>query len=137
LIAGLACVVRALRPQVRIVGVQSELTPAMFESRRTGRAVLTHSGPPTLAEGLEGGVSDRSFAYVSRWVDDLRLVPETAIADAMRWLWREERVRVEGSAAVGMAALLTGLSLPSPVCVVLSGSNVDPEIWESLGLDEA
>lgn len=132
LISGLACVVRALRPGTRLVGVQSEHTPAMFESRRRGRALLTHHGPPTLAEGLEGGVSERSFAYVSRWVDDLRLVAESSIAAAMRWLWQEEGLRVEGSAAVGMAALLEGLSFPSPVCVVLSGSNVDPETWEGL-----
>lgn len=136
LIAGLACVLRALRPEVRIVGVQSEHTPAMFESRRTGRALLSHTGPPTLAEGLEGGVSEDSFAYVSRWVDDIHLVPERLIAEAMRWLWREEHLRVEGSAAVGMAALLEGLRLPAPLCVVLSGSNVDPETWGSLGLGE-
>ncbi len=130
LASGLACVVRELRPAVCLAGVQSTATPAMFESRRLGHAVLRHQGPPTLAEGLEGGVSARSFAYVSRWVDDLRLVSEASIASAMRWLWHEEGVRVEGSAAVGMAAVLEGLLLPPPVCVVLTGCNMDDATWE-------
>jgi threonine dehydratase len=130
LLSGLACVLAALRPAARSIGVQSEATPAMFESRRTGRAVLRHRGPPTLAEGLEGGVSDRSFAYVSRWVADLRLVTEAGIAEAMRWLWRQEGLRVEGSAAVGIAALLDGLRPPPPVCLVLTGCNVDDATWE-------
>ncbi len=129
LIAGIACVVRALRPHVHILGVQSEETPAMFESRRLHRALLRHTASPTLAEGLEGGVSRQSFALVERWVDDLRLVPETSIAAAMRWLWNEEGLRVEGSAAVGVAALLEGVRLPGPVCVVLTGRNVDDATW--------
>lgn len=129
LIAGIACVMRALRPRVHILGVQSEATPAMVESRQKRRALLRHTGPPTLAEGLEGGVSQQSFELVERWVDDLRLVPETSIAAAMRWLWREEGLRVEGSAAVGVAALLDGVRLPGPVCVVLTGRNVDDATW--------
>ena len=132
LIAGVACVMRALRPEVRIIGVQSEATPAMFESRRRGRAVLTHHGPPTLAEGLEGGVSARSFAYVSQWVDDIRLVSEASIAAAMRWLWDTQRLRVEGSAAVGIAARLDGLQLPTPICAILTGGNVDDPVWDSV-----
>ena len=55
----------------------------------------------------------------------------------MRWLWREEGLRVEGSGAVGVAALLGGLQLPAPVCIVLSGSNVDPEAWEAVSQDDA
>ena len=129
LIAGLACVTRALRPQVRIVGVQSEATPAMYESRRRGQALLQHHGSPTLAEGLEGGAGAQSFPYVQRWVDDIRLVSEARLAESMGWLWRQEGLRVEGSAAVGVAALLDGLRLPEPVCVVLTGANVDEDIW--------
>ena len=130
LLSGLGCVVRALRPGARIVGVQSEITSAMHESLRRGAAVTSQTGPPTLAEGLEGGTTPRAFAYVSRWVDEVRLVSEARIAAAMRWLWKEHHVRVEGSAAVGMAALLDGLKLPGPLCVVLTGCNVDDATWD-------
>jgi threonine dehydratase len=133
LAAGLGCVVRALRPGLRLVGVQSEATPAMAESFRTGRAVLRHSGPPTLCEGLEGGVSERTYAYARQWLDELLLVPESAVAAAMRWLWHEHGLRVEGSAAVGVAACLhEPPRLPGPVCIVLTGCNVDDATWEAV-----
>jgi threonine dehydratase len=132
LAAGLGCAVRALRPRARILGVQSEATPAMHESWQRGAALLEHSGPPTLAEGLEGGVSERSFAYVRRWLDDVLLVPEDAIAGAMRWMVQHHGDRIEGSAAVGLAALLAGrlAGAPPPVCIVITGSNVDAETWD-------
>lgn len=130
LAAGIGCVVRATPSDVRLLGVQSEHTSAMHDSLRQGRAVLRQHAAETLAEGLEGGVSAQSFAYVSRWFDDVHLVPEGAVARAMRWLWDEHGERVEGSAAVGIAALLEGLRPPGPVCVVLSGCNVDDETWE-------
>jgi threonine dehydratase len=133
LAAGLACVVRAYRPRVRILGVQSEATPAMHASLQRGAAILEHSGPPTLAEGLEGGVSERSFQYVRRWLDDVLLVPEDAIARAMLWMARQHGERIEGSAAVGLAALLEGsLDAPSPRCIVVTGSNVDAATWRDV-----
>ncbi len=130
LAAGIGCVVRELKPDVRLIGVQSTNTPAMHDSLRRGEAILRHHAPETLAEGLEGGVSTRSFEYVSRWFDDVRLVSEERIAQAMRWLWDEHQVRVEGSAAVGVAALLDGARPPAPVCVLLTGCNVDDETWD-------
>jgi threonine dehydratase len=130
LISGVGCVVRALKPSVRIVGVQSEATCAMHDSLQRGAALTRHQGPATLAEGLEGGVSARSFDYVKRWVDDVRLEPEAQIAAAMRWVWQQHELRVEGSAAVGMAAFLEGLRLPGPICVLLTGCNVDENTWE-------
>ncbi|MFQ5600774.1 MAG: threonine/serine dehydratase [Candidatus Krumholzibacteriia bacterium] len=133
LCSGLACVIRALRPSTRIIGVQSEATPAMYESFRRGAAVTRHAGRPTLAEGLDGGVSTRSYEYAKRWLDDMRLVSESAIADAMRWICRSHQVRVEGSAAVGVAALRSGdARLPEPVCIVLTGSNVDDDTWDRI-----
>jgi threonine dehydratase len=131
LASGLGCVVRALRPAVRLVGVQSEATPAMYESFRSGRAVLRHSGPPTLCEGLEGGVSRRSYDYARRWLDQVVLVSESAVARAMRWAWEAHGLRLEGSAAVGPAACLEAPPpLPGPVCIVLTGCNVDDDTWE-------
>jgi threonine dehydratase len=130
LASGIGCAVRALRPGVRLVGVQSEATCAMHDSLQRRAAILRHSAPETLAEGLEGGVSVRSYEYVSRWFDDVQLVSEQRLAEAMRWLWEHHELRVEGSAAVGIAALLDGLAPPGPVCVILTGCNVDDDTWE-------
>jgi threonine dehydratase len=60
------------------------------------------------------------------------LVPEDAIAGAMRWMVQHHGDRIEGSAAVGLAALLAGrlAGAPPPVCIVITGSNVDAETWD-------
>lgn len=133
MLAGIACVLRALRPGTCILGVQSEATPAMARSLAAGAPLLRHTGDTTLCDGLEGGVGALAFEYVRRWVDDVVLVPEAAVARAMRWLWEHERVRVEGAAAVGVAAcLLNSTKLTGPTCVVLSGCNVDDATWDQL-----
>jgi threonine dehydratase len=131
LLAGVACVVRALRPAARILGVQSEATRAMHLSLQRGMPVLEYTGGATWCDGLEGGTGALAFEFVRRWVDDVILVPEIAVADAMRWLWEEEHTRVEGAAAVGVAACMLGAtSFPGPVCAVLTGCNIDDDTWE-------
>jgi len=129
LIAGVGTVLKAVRPHVRIYGIQSEASPPWVESFRVGRVVeVTYA--PTLAEGLAGRIDPENFDLVRRVTDEMLTVPEAAIGEAMAGLFREHRLVVEGSGAVGVAALLTGRVRPpagSRVLVVLSGGNVDPE----------
>jgi len=136
LASGLGCVVRALRPQARLIGVQSTRTCAMATSWTTGRAVLRHEAGDTLAEGLEGGVSERSFAYVRRWFDAVECVEEEEIAAALSWLWKECGVRVEGSAAVVAAWIRRGAETGRTVCGVLTGSNIDADVFHRIAGDD-
>ena len=82
---------------------------------------------PTLCEGLTGDVDDASVALAQRVVDEVVLVSEDAVRRAIRWLYVEEGVVAEGSAAVSAAALLEGAiaGLQGPVAAVLTGSNID------------
>jgi threonine dehydratase len=82
---------------------------------------------PSLADGLAGNIEDNSITFdlLQQHVRDIALVEEPEIAAAMRWLVEHEHVLVEGSAAVGVAALLGGLIRPDgPVVAVLTGRNV-------------
>jgi len=126
LIGGIGIVARALGRGVRVVGTQSHETAAMHASLAAGRPTSTHYGP-TLCEGLSGDVNETTLALARAVVDEVVLVPEDAVRRAIRWLYVEEGVVAEGSAAVAAAALLEGAvrSLEGPVVVVLSGSNVD------------
>ena len=127
LIAGIGTVTRALCPQAGVIGIQSEASSPWVESFRTGRTVNVEESP-TLAEGLAGGIDPENFALVRRVTDSMRTVREGDIADAMASLVREERLVVEGSGAVGVAALMSGVVTPaagSRVLVILSGGNVD------------
>jgi threonine dehydratase len=126
LIGGIGVVARALGHGVRVVGVQTHETSALHASLAAGRVTSVAYGP-TLCEGLSGDVDERTLALASRVVDEVVLVSEAAVRRAIRWLYEEEGLVAEGSAAVATAALLEGAvrGLEGPVAVVVSGSNLD------------
>ena len=126
LVGGIASYLRAAAPEVRIIGVQSERTDAMSRSLAAGRIVdIGHD--PTLAEGLAGAIDAEGLAIGRAALDGIAVVSEAEIAGAIAWLAREEGLVVEGSGAVGVAALLGGAlgGIRGPVAVVVSGGNID------------
>jgi threonine dehydratase len=125
LLAGVGLVLKALAPDVRVVGVQSSSTRAMYEALQEGRAVEVGI-PPTLADGLAGCTDEASIRRVRAVIDELVLVEEPEIADAIAELHAGEGVLAEGAGAVGVAALLTGRVKPRRRAVVIvSGGNID------------
>ncbi len=129
LIAGIAVAVKAFKPDTRIIGVSMDRGAAMYESQRAGRPVQVEERP-SLADALGGGIgldNAFTFALVRDYVDELVLVTEDEIAQAMRHAFREERLVAEGGACVGIAALLNDRAdeLGDNIAVVVSGANVD------------
>ena len=108
LASGIAIAVKALRPEVKIIGVQAEACSPVPASLRTGRAVNAE-GTLTIADGIavkRAGVL--TLELLHRWVDDVVVVPEDDIAEAMVLLLERAKLVVEGAGAVGVAALLGG-----------------------------
>ncbi|HEX8850566.1 MAG TPA: threonine/serine dehydratase [Gemmatimonadaceae bacterium] len=133
LLGGIGSVLRASAPAVRILGAQSERTDAMAKSLAAGRVVdIGHD--PTLADGLAGAIDEEGLAIGRAALDAIVRVSEEEIGRAIAWLADEESLTVEGSGAVGVAALRAGLfaDLPSPVAIVVSGGNIDPAVLERL-----
>jgi threonine dehydratase len=130
LIAGIGAAVRAAgKGGIEVVGVQSELTRAMYAAFEAGRVVPTPM-PPTLADGLAGGVEAGSYASARAVTSRLCLVAEADIETAIRELFAREGIVAEGAGAVGGAGLLSGrASINGPAVVVISGGNIDgPEL---------
>lgn len=124
---GAGVVARAKAPGLRILGVNSDASPGMWLSRRDGRPHLRVESRPTIAEGIEGGVTERSYSLGLGFIDDVLVVPEASLGPAVAELLRCHRMAVEGSAAAVVAAALEGV-LPKDlrrVCLVLTGSNID------------
>jgi threonine dehydratase len=100
----------------------------MYQSQKAGAPVQVEE-LPTLADALGGGVgldNRYTFAMVRDLVDDLLLVTEDQIADAIRHAYLEEKQVIEGSGAVGIAALRAGLvERPGVSAVLVSGCNID------------
>ena len=127
LASGIGIAARALLPGVRLIGVQSEASAAMTASLAAGDLIAVASSP-TIADGLAGNIAagSRTFPIVRDTFDAVLTVSEAAIARAMRTFIAAQHLIVEGSGAVGLAALQTGLltDAPGPILLIVSGSNV-------------
>ncbi|MFF9752400.1 threonine ammonia-lyase [Streptomyces sp. DH-12] len=131
LAAGIAVAVKALRPDVRIVGVQAEGAAAYPPSLAAGRPVsLDH--PVTMADGIKvGRPGDVPFGLVGELVDEVRTVTEDELSAALLLCLERAKLVVEPAGASPVAALLSRPeAFEGPVVAVLSGGNVDPVLME-------
>ncbi len=125
LLGGCASLVRAVAPNVRILGAQSENTAAMSKSLAAGRLVEIDN-LPTLADGLAGQIDDEGFDIGKHGLDEIAVVTEDEIGKAIAWLWKTHGQRVEGAGACGVASVLSSkLQLTTPAAIVVSGGNID------------
>jgi threonine dehydratase len=126
LLSGTSLVMKSLRPEIRIIGVQSEASPAMWAALQKGEVVETPIAE-TIADGLAGRyVTAKTLSFAQKFCDELVLVRESSIRHAMREIYSRHGWRVEGSAAVGVAAILEGkIHAAGRDCVtILSGGNI-------------
>ncbi len=131
LIAGVAVAAKALRPRLKVIGVESVATASFTAALKAGRPV-TIPRRATLADGLAVlRVGDNAFALARHRVDRVVRVPENWIALAILRMVELEKTVVEGAAAAPLAAIMAGL-LPElrgkKVVLAVCGGNIDPAI---------
>lgn len=129
LAAGVAAAVKGRVPKARVIGLTMQRGAAMKASLVAGRPIEVEE-VASLADSLGGGIgldNAVTFQMCRALLDDVILLSEAEIAAGMRHAYAEEREVIEGAAAVGIAALLSGRlgRLDGPVAIVLSGRNVD------------
>ena len=128
LISGVAIAVKSSRPDVQVIGVQVEACAA-FPASLAAHAPVPCTALPTIADGIAvKKPGEITLPLVERWVDQMVVVREDDVGDAMVWLMERAKLVVEGGGAAGVAALLAGLVTPAPsgsTVIVLSGGNVD------------
>ena len=131
LISGIAAAVKAQAPLVHVIGVSMARGAAMQASLAAGHPVEV-AELPTLADSLGGGIgleNRHTFAMTQDLVDEVVVLSEPEIAAGIRHCYAHERQIVEGSGAVGVAAILAGKgSIKGPVMVLLSGQNIDMKL---------
>jgi threonine dehydratase len=135
LLSGVAAAVRQSNPRARVFGVEPSGADAMRQSVARGEPVrLTKI--ETIADGLAAPFAGaHNLAHVQAFVDEIVVVDDDAILDAMRALMKRARILPEPAGAAATAALLGGLvpvSQGERVVVVVSGGNADPERLRSL-----
>jgi threonine dehydratase len=127
LISGIATVVRARRPDVKVVAVQPDASPALADSLRQGRPLLEYAARPTLADGLAGGIGLIAWEHRAL-IDEVVVVPEQEIVDTVVALVRDDQILAEASGAVGVAALRAGRVRTRdtrPAVAVVTGANIE------------
>ena len=130
LISGIGLAIKETAPGIRVVGVQAAAATAVVDSYKANRRV-TVKGQATVADGIAVGAPGKiTLPLVSRYVDDMVVVQEEEITQAMMLLLERGKLLVEGAGAVGLAAVLGGKIQVAGkrVAVVLSGGNVDTHL---------
>jgi threonine dehydratase len=127
--AGIATAIKTVAPSTQIFGIQPVASPSLRDSLRDGKCYEEYVAGPTICEGLAGGIGKLCFELAQReaYLDGAPLVDESETRAAVRALAETEQLIVEGSGAVGVAALMfEKVSLQGKrVAVVLSGGNID------------
>jgi threonine dehydratase len=130
LIAGIALAVRAINPSVRVLGVQPEASPAAYLSLRDGHPYEVYAAAPSICDGVVGGFGRVPFEVAGHLIDEILVVPEADVRQAVSWLLTQEQIVVEGSGALAIAPLLSGQldAGGQSVVAVLTGRNLDVEL---------
>lgn len=139
LISGVSIAVKSIKSSVRVVGVQSEASPVMYESLKAGKIVDVEMRE-SIADGLFGGIEKDSitFGIAQKYVDDFLLVTEKTIRKAIFLLWEKERQVAEGAGAVSIAPIIEnkGLFMGKKVVAVISGGNIENELFQNIFVSE-
>ncbi len=138
LVAGIGSALSALNPRPKLVAVQSEASSFLHSiyHHATQEGVVER---PSLADGLAGPVESGSVTIpmMMSYVDDFILVSENDIRKAIKYAWIKYHECIEGSAAVSLAAVLSGSVTARPIIVVLTGGNIDPIDHEQIVKDNS
>lgn len=133
LVSGIGSALESLHPRPRLLAIQSEASPFLHAIFHHG----TQEGVielPSLADGLAGPVeaSSVTIPMVMNLVDDIILVSELEIREAIKCAWTIYHECIEGSAAVTLAAVLSGHVKTRPVLAILTGGNINPVEHEQI-----
>lgn len=127
LIAGTATAVKGLHPRTRVIGVEPEAGDDTKRSLEAGHRVSIPV-PRTIADGQAADIpGELTFSVNQRLVDEIALVSDEQIKDAMRFAFERLKIVIEPSGATPLAALLAGRAgqLPGRVGMIVSGGNID------------
>ena len=136
LIAGIATAAKALNPNVKVIGVQTANIPSMKESLANGKVTSVTNEKQSIADGISVLTpGDLTFDIAKDLVDEVVVIEEDEIAEAVLFLMENQKVVSEGSGAVTTAAILSGKYKPSEnenVVCIISGGNIDVNVLNKI-----
>ncbi|WP_159711178.1 pyridoxal-phosphate dependent enzyme, partial [Geminicoccus flavidas] len=128
LIAGMSTVIRALKPDARIIGIEPTGSPTLHASLAAGEAVTLPKVTTTIPTMGCGRTSDPIYEIAAKNIDEIVLLEDEQMVEAAKWLWFEFGLSADASGAAAAAALRTGavkVDKGDKVCVLVCGSGTD------------
>jgi threonine dehydratase len=134
LLSGISIAVKSMKPDVQVIGVQSKASPVMYESLKAGKIVDIKKAGKSVAEGLSGNVGPITFGIVQKYVDHVVLVKEETLRHAVYLLWKYDKQVVEGSGVAAVAPVIENKPLfkDKIVVAVVTGGNIDGDLFQSI-----
>ena len=131
---GIAVAAKEIKPDIRIIGVQTEACPAMIKSYEDGVCYEEYPIGDTICDAVVGGVGALSYAMLKDYCDDLIEIKEESAAKAVAFMAKEEKYIVEPSSALTVAACMDHLERigGENIALVLSGGNIDGNLLTRL-----
>lgn len=133
LLSGIGTYLQQHKTRPKLVGVQSKASPFVHNLFTNGNQEGVEE-TDSIAEGLAGEIDHESITIplLLTYLDDVILVSEDEIRQAIRYAWEVHHQVIEGSAAVGLAAKLTGKINLSPALTIATGGNIQPELFNAI-----
>jgi len=135
LISGIAVAIKSLRPDASVIGVQTPGSRTMYESWLQGRVVKVQEYD-TLAEAFLGGVEENSVTLdiITEYIDEILLVQEDTVEEAIRLLWNKENQVVEGAGGTSISPLLEnpGQFAGKAIVAIVSGGNIEDSLFQRI-----
>ncbi|MEO7205915.1 MAG: pyridoxal-phosphate dependent enzyme [Steroidobacteraceae bacterium] len=129
---GIACAVRALNPRVKIIACELASAHPLKSAMAAGAPVQTSHEAGFVSGVGFGSVLPEMWPLASSMIDDVITVPLAEIARAIKLLAENNRIVAEGAGALAVAAALSGRYAETKVCAVVSGGNIDSEVFAAI-----
>ncbi len=134
LISGIASYCKLKKREIEIIGVQSENAKSLFESFRT-KEIIKSPVEETICDGIAVKTpGDLTFKIIQNYVDDIILVSDEEVANAILLLLERAKTYAEGAGAAGLAAILTKKIKirEKKICIIISGGNLTPNLLDRI-----
>ncbi|EJE7234162.1 threonine/serine dehydratase [Clostridium botulinum] len=134
LITGIAVAAKSIKPDIRIIGVQTEACPSMIDSYKDNTFYEEYPSKESICDALVGGVGKLSYEMAQDYVDDFLIVTEKSIAKAVSFMAKEEKYIVEAGSCTTIAAVMEHRERigGKNIALVLSGGNIDGKLLTSI-----
>lgn len=134
IITGISVAAKGINKDTKIIGLQTAACPAMVSALKDKVCYDTYPSEESVCEALVGGVGEIPYEMANQYIDDILVIEEEYIKEAVKFLINKEKTVAEPSGAIGVAAVLKKPEMfkGKNVAIVLTGGNIDEELMLEL-----